>query len=447
MPETSSENGDTASHVVEEQKQILADLCVGAPSDLIRNCLRKYCPSKTAWQIEAAMKQEKKPTLVETLAYLGIPDMDEYRSDALPHELVCRIQNLFPDICQLCSSKYCIKLTDTPIVSCTRCGQGCHNPCLLRLMGKTEEDLNESNNHGKSLINPFGQVGFIYFCGACQLEVIPQKDELKVKTGRKRTGPPASQTTNAAAPPVNTNTSEDSNTNQTNSNNEQVNSNAAQRQAVQQHPPSGNSTPPPSDAASRGQGAQSNICKFYKDGRCKYGISGRKGSTCNYEQPKACPKYLVNGNRTGRGCSNNQCRLFHPKMCNSSLRDRICYKADCRFIHIRGTKRTRTSSTSSSERVRNMSEGGHNQRPSGSASGARTGTEPTPPFLEQLKIISAQIAQLANKVQDLEKRQSHPQPQVPHPQPPTMAYQQMQTQPFIHQPLHYQPVPPYLRAH
>ena len=117
-----AENDATAG-----QETVIAALCAEAPNDNIRNCLRKYEPKKPTWQIEKAFKSFKKDVLVETLDYLGVPEMDQYLASILPHELICRIQNLFPDKCDICKKGYCVKLDENPIVSCVVCWQGYHN--------------------------------------------------------------------------------------------------------------------------------------------------------------------------------------------------------------------------------------------------------------------------------------------------------------------------------
>ena len=93
---------ETISAERREQELIIAALCTDAPNNEVRDCLRKYSPDRTTWQIEAAFKKVRKSLLVETLAYLGVPDTDQYKADVLPHELVCRVQNLLPDTCHLC---------------------------------------------------------------------------------------------------------------------------------------------------------------------------------------------------------------------------------------------------------------------------------------------------------------------------------------------------------
>ena len=66
-----------------EQEQIIASLCTDAPNNDVRNCLRKYSPDKSTWQIEAAFKQVRKSLLVETLTYLGVPDSNIRQTHSL----------------------------------------------------------------------------------------------------------------------------------------------------------------------------------------------------------------------------------------------------------------------------------------------------------------------------------------------------------------------------
>ena len=95
------DNANAEAAKLDEIKNILAELCVNAPNHSVRDCLRKYDPSKEQWQITRAFDAELKSVLVETLDYLGVPDMNKYLAKALPIELFCRVQNLLPDTCHL----------------------------------------------------------------------------------------------------------------------------------------------------------------------------------------------------------------------------------------------------------------------------------------------------------------------------------------------------------
>ena len=329
---------------VTTREHIVAALAAEAQSDAIRNCLRKYDPKKSDGQIEASLKQSKKSILVDTLAYLGVPNMDQYRAEALPHELLCRIQNLFPDICHLCNTTYCVKLGDTPVVSCASCGQGCHNECVLQLLGISQEELSEENQYGAALLNPNAAVGFVYLCGYCQKLVLPQKDKLKQKTVVKRQTAnivtPATVAINGGAEAIVVTEDDEPSVVAENS------GNIPSATRTDQHSENnGNQTHTQQVVNSRNEqvdvGHAAAVCKFFRMGRCKHGISGKKDGNCPYSHPKPCRKFLDNGTKSRGGCTKGTgCNLFHPRVCHASLRSRTCVREDCKFQHIKGTKRT-----------------------------------------------------------------------------------------------------------
>ncbi|KAK3890046.1 hypothetical protein Pcinc_005961 [Petrolisthes cinctipes] len=55
------------------------------------------------------------------------------------------------------------------------------------------------------------------------------------------------------------------------------------------------------------------ICRFYKRGVCKYGISGRG---CKFDHPKPCQRLIQHGPRGNQGCKSGQkCQKYHPMLC------------------------------------------------------------------------------------------------------------------------------------
>ena len=339
------EEHDDRQDKLEEQSNIIADLCVKATTPAIRDCLRKYDNSKQHWQIKNALGQEQKQVLVDTLEYLGVPGMSKYLASELSNKLFCRIQNLLPDICHICDTKYCIKINDKPVISCVHCGQGCHNGCILDRLGKKEDDLvGLTEIDREALVNPYASIGLFYICGHCQKNAIPQKEDGLMKRFAKS----AKRSTD---------------TDQTTAQNgENVQSAETKRSvsfaatptlpasdAPQPTPQAGGDSevpdvlitkyePPPTHS-----NMSAPVCKHYKRARCKYGISGKKEGegSCPFFHPKPCKRLMEHGNRGPRECTmGDQCELFHPKMCHSSLRQRKCIDPACKFMHVRGTKRT-----------------------------------------------------------------------------------------------------------
>ena len=447
------EQSDQKSAVSEEyaeQKTVIAGICAGAPSDAVRNCLRKYDPSKTAWQIERDIKKEKKETMVAALEYLEVPNMKEYRSEALPHELVCRIQNLLPDNCGFCKQSYCITLGDKPILSCVKCGQGCHNSCVLQILGTEESDLNEGNKYGENIANPYSTLGLFYICHECQKDVIPQRDNLRLRnSGRRNSEVIDAQADTSVGVQVNHGNSHASGTNNVpqvtitapEDNRSQVLNNSAtspiqQIQNAEGTPTLNNNQP---------------ICKHYRTGRCKYGISGKKDGTCAYRHPKACTKLLNNGLRRRGGCNRGEnCRFFHPQMCHASLQDRVCLRENCKFMHVRGTRRSDREEENAANlnslqdnTKRNFNKSNSNSLNISSNQRNNYQTANPPPanattFLDSIKALQDQMVLLTTRMQQMEdskwqwgaqqfqgyhmapRNQLNPQPiypyQMPHPQ-------------------------------
>lgn len=77
------------------------------------------------------------------------------------------------------------------------------------------------------------------------------------------------------------------------------------------------------------------VCRYFLRQECRHGI---KGKDCKFDHPALCFKYTRNGTKNG-GCKNKDCKYFHPKLCANSLKERECFKNECRFYHVKGTKR------------------------------------------------------------------------------------------------------------
>ena len=73
---TAAQSLDTVEFSISKQEAIVAALCAEAPTEAVRNCLRKYEPRKPSWQIEAAFKTLRKQTLVDALFYPKVPNME-----------------------------------------------------------------------------------------------------------------------------------------------------------------------------------------------------------------------------------------------------------------------------------------------------------------------------------------------------------------------------------
>jgi hypothetical protein len=77
------------------------------------------------------------------------------------------------------------------------------------------------------------------------------------------------------------------------------------------------------------------LCRFFARGHCT------RKQECRFDHPKICNTFRQHGStsNSSQGC-NGKCEAFHPNACRNSIKDKTCSWKDCRFFHLKGTKRT-----------------------------------------------------------------------------------------------------------
>jgi hypothetical protein len=156
-------NQITSSLDPNEVVTILATLSSKAPDNEIRDCTRRYDHSKTYSVNKAAMRVSTKPILVRTATYLKA-DPTSNKKEAIIHEIICRIQNLLPDTCSVCTEVYKIDINDPPYISCDMCGQEVHKECFNKFFPFA------STNQAPCL-NPLKIPGLHFVCHSCEDDI------------------------------------------------------------------------------------------------------------------------------------------------------------------------------------------------------------------------------------------------------------------------------------
>ena len=143
------------------------------------------------------------------------------------------------------------------------------------------------------------------------------------------------------------------------------------------------------------------ICIHYRNNRCRHGITGKD---CAFRHPKPCKKYLSFGDKQKNGCNKGRnCENFHPKMCRNAMNKGECLKENCKFMHIKGTKRIKTeheSSTSEKSVMTREEQIGAQQPTTGQNVGAST---PSPN--ESVDSFLGLLQQIQYKLQQIESTQ------------------------------------------
>lgn len=413
--------GSSDGNQVEAQKDIIAGLCASAPSTDIRDCLRLYKPQNTNKQHKTEFGRCPKPTLVATLDYLQSPGQDQFTKTTCINTLICRIQNYLPDKCNMCGREYCVALEDVSLLTCEICGQGSHNDCIHDQFGVEASDRDAFGpQEALSKLNPTSFPGLHYLCGACEAATIPDKKAGLLKNKRINSGEQNQlPNTQQSAGVDSLDHIEASNvpdeTLETQSQDEEDLADETHDSPRRKNPPHGHARKDHKPKESQ----QNSVCRFYRQGTCRYGMVGRN---CPRDHPPACKKLMKHGNRGPHGCTlGRMCQHFHPKMCLTSISRRECFKEDCKLRHVTGTKRKSTDREPESQTAP------QSNTPQTTSNGN--------PFLEELKAMRAEL------MNQLDQRLAAFQRASPIAEPPTQAPPQATAVPTTMLPQHPQPTP------
>ena len=196
-----------------------------------------------------------------------------------------KLNSLMPTQCNMCSQEYCLKIEESSVFSCARCERGSHS-C-------------ESMKNFRSALPESIPKGFVWLCPGCSVDIT----EIS----------PLPETSTLSIPNL------DNNTNQI-----EVN----KPNNYQQHSSCTN---------------EPDICPRYRRGACPHGINGNRiveGKKCEFYHKKRCFKFCSSGMKGPRGCKKgSNCEFFHPILCKFSAKNRLCTNLECKYTHLKGTKR------------------------------------------------------------------------------------------------------------
>jgi len=356
--------------VIDSWKTSLAELAEQAPNNKIRDCIRTYDPEKPTIQNVKALKACLKDTIMETLMFLSkIPIANNINKDEAVSKLCLKIKNFFQDICQICNESYTIKLDHQPLLSCGSCGQEVHRQCY----GNLFKSMNLLNDKKELSYLIFNIPGIHYLCPSCQEEAINfprpithNNDDTDNSTPSKLQTPvsqtkdiehQSKQTPRRTLPHIPISPDVILHQDLIQESNIYLGRTAFMKNKFQRDLQ--NSIALTSDSTTEGttkesisssdnQEVTTTVCHFYKKGKCKHGIRGKK---CHYNHPKACTKLMRHGNKGPKGCNNGtKCLDF-----SSSIRNNECFNETCTFVHVKGTKR-RPPPMKSTSKSRNLQE-------------------------------------------------------------------------------------------
>lgn len=302
--------------------------------------------------------------LKKTAQFLNYGTSIDLKKLELSNFIIRKVENFLPEECTMCNEKYQIQFGKIPALTCLLCGQGVHQECYQEMTSGT--------------VIP-NIKGLHWLCGYCEpracigsgdsapnryrnettlephtnniKDCIPLIDEDISATldnadlPFSESGDPVHKRSQPNETPLMQNCTPIGQLNQI-----EENTAGPSTTALPHKPPvrDQKKTQPPSLKNNKAK-----ICSYYQKNKCKYGVSG---NGCAFRHPRWCQKFMTNGRN---GCDyGRDCKFLHPQVCYSSKYQGECLKKDCKFAHMKGTKRIPSLlniDTSSYERQKNSS--------------------------------------------------------------------------------------------
>jgi hypothetical protein len=311
---------DMSNEILVKQKAVLSELCDDPDcSDEVKRVVKAYSPTAKRYQTNLKALDRFTDIVLEEAALFfgGKPRTEDgkekrYRDKAsLIDWLIMAIESLFPQFCEACENDYVIKRCEKSRFNCGSCGAGSHNCTLIQ-----EQPL-------------CSIPGFKWICHMCCKKHTLEKF---VGSSGEFASPPKSAASEASDDALRRRFSFMSEVGDTKPDN-------------QQQAPGRKIDPVKESDEDKKKDDNKTIpvCRHYLQNRCKYGRYGTKkidGVSCQKSHPPMCRRYCAHGSLKKYGCQRGkECRYYHPPICHSSQFSHECYKKDCRFQHLKNTRR------------------------------------------------------------------------------------------------------------
>ena len=369
-------------------KEFFAFLFVDAEDPIVKDVLKEI---KAAQDKQTNLKKVKSKTvdaLKATLAYLNDwnkddenikMEIDVYTKEGIAHLLIKKIYNMAPQKCATCLKTSHFKPGEFCVLSCIRCNRGACVNCY---------ELEREKLKSLSMFNR----SIFFSCENCTSIATKENsidESHKKKSCGKKKSPPVDNS--VPNPDLTDNLTDAIGRLSVNEESETIDLVTDAAEDIENdEAETSNPTEHEDTTVKEGPSTpeKSTICWFYKQNKCKFGMSG-KG--CKFHHPKICQKLLSHGTQNQKGCQKaGKCKFFHPAMCRNSIRKRLCTNQTCEFMHIRGTKRFESTHVKDAretlDRLRNTSRSKKNQPAEREASSRmeaeKTEKQASHPFLE-----------------------------------------------------------------
>lgn len=312
----------------ESIKTVLGELLNNADA-VTQRVLRLY-NSKVQYQTNLTNMLKCDANELESCAtYLGFivrgdeetPKKLYQNQKVLCDRIILKIESLFDTKCDDCDEIYRNQLAEKPQLTCQICMQGCHNCESMQEMIAAYEKLCSDN------LKPYG---LTWICHGClkknNLDLLPSKRSEGNKTPSRSLQDSLDL-----------------------ENDNQVDKDPTKEEEEKDNEAENRGSP----RRGRNVDPNTNICEEYKKMKCPHGLTGKRfidGVRCPKNHPPRCHRFCGFGDNKKMGCKRgSECKYYHPKLCQESLKKRMCLNRDCTLVHLKFTRRTQSSRTQETE--------------------------------------------------------------------------------------------------
>ena len=160
-------------------EELIAELCLNCNNNDLKHHLQIYEYGRESTEIKKRLHQLRNDQLTSMLIFLNNDVVNEpvptLKKD-LVNDIFCRIQNLLPDTCGMCTQRFKLKFDEYPVLQCASCLQSSHRECVQKLLNSSPHNLQMEDikyDNAKLLFNPMNIPGVHYLCKACDDTIIP----------------------------------------------------------------------------------------------------------------------------------------------------------------------------------------------------------------------------------------------------------------------------------
>ena len=223
--------------------------------------------------------------------------------------IILKIESMFDSTCDECKETYRNTLADTPPLFCKLCMQGSHNCEQIQALLPDIVRLKADNKM---------PIGMSWLCHGCN-----SKNDLNNMLPKAKATAPQ---THAAL--------------STQERNEASQDVSEEMREEDRASPRRNASDQEEEAATA---TDSEVCENYIKMKCLHGLTGKRlinGAPCPKRHPPRCFRYCKYGEGNKLGCKKgNSCKYLHPRLCRDSVNKRVCLNRECKFVHLKFTRR------------------------------------------------------------------------------------------------------------